>query len=136
MRSAHQQRVELLDVLEVGEYVDVVQFDDSDSKTTTHVALVNEAFGKTLSEEDFHFTFRKLGIIPEFEMMASYPSPIGWQLTMGFPIGVAMSGEDILGMFPFFFSCFDNEFLNLSNGGFGVPIHIAFPTPRLESLFY
>lgn len=116
--------------------IDVVRFDDSDRKTTTHVALVNEAFGKTLYEEDFHFKFRKIGIIPEFEMMASYPSPIGWQLTMGFPIGVAMSGEDILGMFPFFFSCFDNEFLNLSNGGFGVPIHIALPTPRLESLFY
>jgi len=116
--------------------IDVVRLDDSESKSTTHVALMNEAFGKTLSEEDFYFKFRKVDVIPEFEMMLSHPSPVGWQFTTGFPIGVALSGEDIVGMFPLFYSCFDNTFLNLTDGGLGTPIYLAFPTPRFESLFY
>lgn len=117
--------------------VDRVVFEDSLSKTTTHIELINKAFQKSWTVSDFYFTFRKEETEnrPEFNPQTSYPDDLGWHFVNSNPVGIGLCTETVLGMFPYFQSCFADSFNNLSVGGFGSPIQFAFPSPRLESLF-
>lgn len=121
--------------------IDKIALEDPLTKKTvysTHLSLLNAAFQKEFTASDFYFTFRKrVGENrPEFNPQVMYPTDLGWHFVNSCPLGVGLVTETILGMFPYFFPCFENTFNNLSVGGFGSPIRFAFPSPRLESLFF
>lgn len=105
--------------------------------TNTHIALLNQAFSKTLTPEDYHFEFRKVGYgtVPEFRPKSDDPTPHDWHAMSSLaPAGIVWSNQYLTGSRPLCLYCFSSTFTNLvryaSYDGFS-----TFPNPRMECTF-
>jgi len=105
--------------------------------TNTHIALLNQAFSKTLTPEDYYFEFRKVGYgtVPEFRPKSDDPTPHNWHdMTSLSPAGIVWSNQYLTGSRPICLYCFGSTFTNLiryaSYDGFS-----TFPNPRMECAF-
>ncbi len=107
------------------------------AKTNTHIALLNQAFSKTLTPEDYHFEFRKVGYgtVPEFRPKSDDPTTHDWHdMSTLAPAGIVWSNQYLTGSRPLCLYCFDYSFTSLvryaSYDGFS-----TFPNPRMECAF-
>lgn len=118
--------------------VDVVTLKDiteSKDRTTTHIALLNQAFGKTITPEDYFFNIRKLGPLPEFKPNSDDPTAHSWWYVESLsPLGVVLMTQYLVGSRLELETCFDNNFIGTKRY-FSYDMRLTFPSPRMECAF-
>lgn len=102
---------------------------------STHIALMNDAFGKALTESDYHLELRHVGGRPEFKAKIRYPDEIGWYKLLASPTGIQFKTEALVAMYNYTLSPFENAFYSDNFKPFGSAFAFSFPSPRLEALF-
>lgn len=117
----------------------VVLRDRSESRdqVTTHIALLNQAFSKELTPEDYHFTLRKVGTgtVPEFQPASDDPTAHSWwDLSTLAPLGVGWSNQYLNGSRPFNLFCFEAAFIQEGRYATYNPF-ATWPNPRMECAF-
>ncbi|MCB0247466.1 MAG: hypothetical protein KDI07_02730 [Anaerolineae bacterium] len=128
--------------------VDVVSLTtDSTQKdsVTTHVSLMNQAFSKELTAEDYYFEFRKtgFGVAPEFRPASDDPTVHPWYgVTTGGVVGILWPIQFIIGLHvngnpydrPLCDFCFDGNFVLIDRYA-SYSQQATFPNPRMECAF-
>lgn len=108
---------------------------EADDRSTTHVALLNLAFSKTLTPEDYHFEFRKLDALPEMRPKSDDPTAHSWHDVAALaPLGVIFSNQYLAYSRPLNQFCFASTFATLSRY-YSYSSFLTFPSPRLECAF-
>lgn len=108
---------------------------ESNDRTTTHIALLNQAFGKVLTPEDYFFKFRKLGPLPEFKPNSDDPVESSWwYITSLAPLGVILATQHLVKSRAYFETCFNAAFLSTSPYE-AYSSYATFPSPRMECAF-
>lgn len=108
---------------------------ETKDRTTTHIALLNLAFGKTLTPEDYHFDLRKLDAVPEFRPKSDDPTPHSWHdVTSLAPLGIGFSHQYLALSRPLNKFCFASAFATL-NRYYSYSSFLTFPSPRMECAF-
>ena len=127
--------------------VDVVSIrnDNNDREySTTHTELLNQAFSKSLTEEDYYFKLRKtgLGVPPEFQPNSDDPTGYDWYAIPGGPLGIIWPIQYFLGGIyggtaigrPFCEYSLWGDFISLHRYG-SYTQFATFPNPRMECVF-
>lgn len=108
---------------------------EAQDRTTSHIALLNQAFGKTLTPDDYQFEFRKLDALPEFRPKSDDPTAHGWHdVTSLAPLGVGFSHQYLALSRPLNKFCFASTFATLSRY-YSYSSFLTFPTARMECAF-
>ena len=111
--------------------------DESSEQATTHIALLNQAFSKTLTPEDYHFTIRKIGTgtVPEFQPASDDPTAHSWyDINTLAPLGIIWGNQYLNGSRPFNLFCFESAFIQANRYGTFNPFS-TWPNPRMECAF-
>lgn len=104
-------------------------------RSTTHIALLNQAFGKTLTPEAYHFEFRKPDALPEMRPKSDDPTAHGWHdVTDLAPLGVILAHQYLALSRPLCKFCFASAFVTLSRY-YSYSSFSTFPSPRMECAF-
>lgn len=117
----------------------VVLVDKSENKerATTHVSLLNQAFTKTLTPDDYHFTIRKVGYgtVPEFQPASDDETTHSWwDLATLAPLGIGWTNQYLNGSRPFNQFCFEAGFIQEGRYPTYNPF-ATWPNPRMECAF-
>ncbi len=108
---------------------------ETKDRTTSHIALLNQAFGKTLTAEDYYFEFRKLDELPEMRPKSDDPTAHSWHdVTSLAPLGVILSHQYLALSRPLCKFCFASAFITL-NRYYSYSSFFTFPSPRMECAF-
>lgn len=108
---------------------------ETKDRTTSHIALLNQAFGKTLTAEDYHFEFRKPDELPEFRPKSDDPTAHSWHdVTSLAPLGAILAHQYLALSRPLCKFCFSSAFVTL-NRYYSYSSFSTFPSPRMECAF-
>jgi hypothetical protein len=118
--------------------VDKISIRKSDGSvlTTSHVAMLNEAFGKTLTAEDFYFTLQAGSPWPQMKPQSTDDTPHPWyDIVPLTPIGVGWRNEyriddRLVRDFTFAASLYTTKRHDTYQGA------MTFPNPRMEGVFW
>lgn len=104
--------------------------------TTTHLAMLNQAFGKTLTPEDFHFNLRYATTTgAEFQPASDDPSVPSWYpVTRMTPLGIIWTHQYFYLNRWYNEFCFDPNFV-VQKLHYTYNSFTTFPTPRQEGVF-
>jgi hypothetical protein len=118
-----------------GDRVTLRDVTETKDRTTSHIALLNQAFGKTLTADDYHFEFRKLDELPEFRPKSDDPTPHSWHdVTALAPLGIILAHQYLALSRPLCKFCFSSAFVTL-NRYYSYSSFSTFPSPRMECAF-
>ena len=108
---------------------------ETKDRTTSHISLINQAFGKTLEPEDYFFEFRKLDELPEFKAKSNDPTAHSWyDVSALAPLGIIFSNQYLAASRPLNLFCLSSTFV-LLNRYYSYSSFATFPSPRMECAF-